>query len=107
MDNMQPSLKFSNDFSPGAVSEAVPAPDRPVLETEFTPLNETTYNDNMRKDRLTSLTESYNAAGRILYAYDQYNLLMMTGKLRAYIAAIRWMRGSYGSGFVLHFLFAC
>ncbi|MDR1559638.1 MAG: hypothetical protein LBS84_08090 [Clostridiales bacterium] len=42
-----------------------------------------------QKDRLTAVTESYNAVKYVFNAYSHYNRLMMTGKLRAYIAAAR------------------
>ena len=46
-------------------------------------------NVNNKRDQLLALTESFHAAKHILDAYAHYNRLMLIGKLRAYIAAMR------------------
>jgi uncharacterized protein (TIGR02680 family) len=80
---------LSKDFKPSVMLEILSDSLPSLTDADLRPLTEAVENIDNQQNRLTAITESFNAVGRILEAYRYYNRLMMTGKLRAYIASVR------------------
>jgi len=60
-----------------------------LTDTQIRYISDAVENIDKQKTRLLAITEGYNASDHILIAYGHYNRLVMIGKLRAYIGAIR------------------
>ena len=60
-----------------------------LTDTQIRLISDAVENIDKQKNRLLAITEGYNASDHILIAYGHYNRLVMIGKLRAYIGAIR------------------